>query len=152
MLLDEYIPRAIEVLRKVQRTQRDAMLLAASDITEAILRGNGIFIFGCSHASILAAEVFYRAGGLALINPIFAHGLTTDVRPITRTTEIERLEGYGTVILDTSPVQPLPTGPFGRSNVSTMGVVGKVPSEPTTIRTVSLACRPRPSSAMRMAL
>lgn len=105
MLLDEYIPRAIEVLQKVQRTQREAMLRAASEITSAILRGSGVFIFGCSHASILAAEVFYRAGGLALINPIFAHGLTTDVRPITRTTEIERLEGYGTAILNTSPVR-----------------------------------------------
>jgi len=106
MLLDEYIPRAIAVLEEVRRTQRDVMLRAASELSEAILRGHGVFIFGCSHASILASEVFYRAGGLALINPIFADGLTTNVRPITRTTEIERLEGYGTVILDTSPIQP----------------------------------------------
>ncbi len=105
MLLDEYIPRAIAVLQKVQRTQREAMLRAASEITQAIVRGNGVFIFGCGHASILAAEVFYRAGGLALVNPIFAPGLTTDVRPITRTTEIERLEGYGQTILKTSPIQ-----------------------------------------------
>jgi uncharacterized phosphosugar-binding protein len=105
MLLDEYIPRAIEVLKRVQRTQREAMLRSASAMSEAILHGHGVFIFGCSHASILASEVFYRAGGLALINPIFAHGLTTDVRPITRTTELERLEGYGRVILDTSPVR-----------------------------------------------
>jgi uncharacterized phosphosugar-binding protein len=106
MLLDEYIPRAIEILEKVRRTQREAMLRAADEIAEAIARGNGVFVFGCSHAAILAAEVFYRAGGLALLNPIFAPGLTPDVRPITRTTELERLEGYGRAIIDTSPVRP----------------------------------------------
>lgn len=106
MLLDAYIPRAIEILQKVQESQREPMLRAATAISEAIVGGHGVFIFGCSHAAILAAEVFYRAGGLALINPIFAPGLTPDVRPITRTTEIERMEGYGRVILNTSPVKP----------------------------------------------
>ena len=105
MLVDEYIPRAISILERVRETQRDAMLEAARLIAEAIAQGRTIYVFGCSHASILAAEVFYRAGGLALINPIFAPGLTVDVRPITRTTAIERLEGYARVILDSTPIR-----------------------------------------------
>jgi uncharacterized phosphosugar-binding protein len=105
VLLDQYIPRVIAILERVQTTQREAMLEAARVMAEAIAGGNTVFVFGCGHASILAAEVFYRAGGLALMNPILAPGLTTDVRPITRTTAMERLEGYAPVILETTPIR-----------------------------------------------
>lgn len=105
MLVDQYIPRAIEILERVRATQREPMLETARLMTEAIVRGSSIFIFGSGHAAILAAEVFYRAGGLALINPIFADGLTPDVRPVTRTTGLERLEGYAQIILETTPIR-----------------------------------------------
>ena len=38
-----------------------------------------------------------------LINPIFAPGLTLDVRPPTMTSRIERLEGYGRLIMQNVP-------------------------------------------------
>lgn len=73
---------------------------AADLIYDAFNRGGRVFIFGCAHSVILAEEMFYRAGGLVLWNPIHAPGLTMDVRPITYTTSIERLEGYGRAIVE----------------------------------------------------
>jgi uncharacterized phosphosugar-binding protein len=54
---------------------------------------------------MLAQELFYRAGGLVPVNPILPPGLTTDVRPVTLTSRLERLEGFGTQIIAESPVQ-----------------------------------------------
>ena len=72
-----------------------------ADLLYDIIKAGGrIFVFGCGHSVMLAEEVFYRAGGLALWNPIHAPGLTMDIRPITYTTSIERLEGYGPVIVE----------------------------------------------------
>ena len=73
----------------------------AADILYEVIKNKGrIFVFGCAHSVMLAEEVFYRAGGLALWNPIHAPGLTMDIRPMTYTTAIERMEGYGPVIID----------------------------------------------------
>ncbi|MBQ7719700.1 MAG: SIS domain-containing protein, partial [Clostridia bacterium] len=58
-------------------------------------RKNNVFVFGCSHAGILAEEVFYRTGGLAVINPIFFPGMMLNTRPITMTSSLERLPGLG---------------------------------------------------------
>jgi uncharacterized phosphosugar-binding protein len=58
-----------------------------------------VFIFGCSHAGILAEEVFYRTGGLAVINPIFFPGFMLNTRPITMTSQLERLDGLGKILV-----------------------------------------------------
>ena len=72
---------------------------AADLLYDVIKAGGRIFVFGCGHSVMLAEEVFYRAGGLALWNPIHAPGLTMDVRPMTYSTSLERLEGYGLEIV-----------------------------------------------------
>lgn len=42
--------------------------------------------------------MYYRAGGMMTINPIFAREFMLDRSPVTFTSQMERLEGYGTVI------------------------------------------------------
>jgi uncharacterized phosphosugar-binding protein len=63
-----------------------------------VLNHNSIYIFGASHAGILSEEMFYRAGGLMLINPIFGRETMLDSRPITLTSDMERLVGYGAIL------------------------------------------------------
>lgn len=57
---------------------------------------HSIYAFGASHAGILSEELYYRAGGLMLINPIFGREVMLDCAPITHTSHMERLVGYGT--------------------------------------------------------
>jgi uncharacterized phosphosugar-binding protein len=51
------------------------------------------------YAGILAEELFYRAGGLMAINPIFAGDLMLNTDPITHTSRMERLVGYGETLM-----------------------------------------------------
>lgn len=101
----EYFEAVRRVLDEVERTQEQAIRRAAEIVAQAIASGRMVYVFGASHASIPAQEMFYRAGGLVPINPILPPGLTTDVRPITRTTHIERMPGYAEVILRDVPLQ-----------------------------------------------
>jgi uncharacterized phosphosugar-binding protein len=100
----KYLNLVIELMEKVRDTQGQAIEQAAQVIAAAILADHLVYVFGASHAGILAQELFYRAGGLVPVNPILPPGLTTDVRPITLTSKLERLPGFGTQIIAESPL------------------------------------------------
>ncbi len=103
MSSNAYIQAVAEGLSKLQETQLEAINRAAETITEAIVAGNKIFSFGASHSFILAEELIYRTGGLMLINPIYPHGMNLSVRPMTLTSQLERLPGLGATLLTNSP-------------------------------------------------
>lgn len=95
----DYLDEIIKLLQEVRDTQREALEQAASVIAGAIENGHLLYVFGPSHAGIVAQELFFRAGGLVPVNPILPPGLTTDVRPVTLTSKLERLPGFGKQIL-----------------------------------------------------
>jgi uncharacterized phosphosugar-binding protein len=103
-LYKTYIQHVQEIINKVNSEQSVNIESAAKIMAEAITRGHTIFAFGCSHAGILVEELFYRTGGLAVINPIFNPTLMLNTRPVTLTSRMERLEGFGTEIIDSSPM------------------------------------------------
>ena len=99
-----YFDNLKEILEKVTQTQTQALHRGAQLLCDAALEGRNIFAFGCSHASLLALELYYRTGGMALINPIRAPGLNCDADPATMTSRIERLPEYGRIIIDSQPI------------------------------------------------
>ena len=101
----DYLDQIIALLNEVRRTQQEVIEKAAQVIAQAIQNDHLVYVFGASHAGILAQELFYRAGGLVPVNPILPPGLTTDVRPVTLTTRLERLEGFGKGIIAETPIQ-----------------------------------------------
>lgn len=105
MVFETYFHEIQMRLERILHTQKAALERAAQLLAETIMNGRSIFIFGCSHSSIMAQEMFYRAGGFALINPIFAPGLTLETAPVTRTTRLERICGIAEAILAESPIQ-----------------------------------------------
>ena len=96
---ESYIRIVTDCIDKAWTTQKDKILTAAAWIAENIEAKKNVFVFGCSHAGILAEEVFYRTGGLAVINPIFFPGFMLNTRPITMTSALERVPGLGKTIL-----------------------------------------------------
>lgn len=94
-----------DLIDEVVSTQERKIDQAASLISDAIANGNSIFAFGASHAGMLSMELFYRTGGLVNINPIFAADLMSNIRPATLTSDIERLEGYGNLILRNTAIR-----------------------------------------------
>lgn len=101
----EYMNRAIQILREVNDHEAKSIRTAVDIMTKAIQSGHSLFVFGASHAGILAEEAYFRAGGLVVFNPILAKGLLLDNSPITITSELERLEGYGTIIVNKTPIK-----------------------------------------------
>ena len=100
----DYLNAVIQLLQEVADTQHEAIERAAQAVAAAIQADHLVYVFGASHAGILAQEVFYRAGGLVPVNPILPGGLTTDVRPVTLTSKLERLPGFGSQIISEYPL------------------------------------------------
>ena len=99
----QYFDRIQEILNEVEVSEASAINQTIDLLTEANLNQKGIYIFGASHAGILAEELYYRAGGMMTINAIFGRELMLDQSPITVTSKMERLEGYGTTVASTIP-------------------------------------------------
>jgi len=105
MLAIKYLEGVMEFLKRIEETQQGNIEAAAERISQAIIEGHNLYAFGCSHSSLPVQDIFYRAGGLMLVNPIFGPGLTLDVRPPTFTSSMERLEGYGELLLERVPIK-----------------------------------------------
>ncbi|UUX33532.1 SIS domain-containing protein [Fundicoccus culcitae] len=94
----EYFDKVRDILKTVELEEKDVMNRVSDLLSKTIEEKRSIFIFGASHAGILTQELFYRAGGLMTINPIFGESVIVNVSPITHTSKMERLEGYGTLL------------------------------------------------------
>lgn len=94
----DYFNKINKLLNLVEKSEKENIARAIELLTQASLNSNSIYIFGASHAGILAEEMYYRAGGMMTINAIFGRELMLDRNPITITSKMERLEGYGSVL------------------------------------------------------
>lgn len=105
-MISAYFSRIREILDEILETQSDKIRKASEIVANAVERHGNIYAFGCNHANIIAQELVYRTGGLAVINPMPAPGLMLDARPMTMTTGLERLEGYGQILVDETGFKP----------------------------------------------
>ncbi|WP_424475660.1 SIS domain-containing protein [Oceanobacillus kimchii] len=103
--MKEYYTKIIDSMNDILEKEDTEIAQAAKSMAAAVMNGNSIYLFGASHAGIIAEDAFYRAGGFALFNPIFSPSLMLNVEPITQTSKLERLEGYGDILLDSKPVK-----------------------------------------------
>lgn len=101
----EYLTHVQEILETVKETQWEAIDQSAKVMTDAIAAKKCVFAFGASHAGILAQELFYRTGGLAVLNPILPSEMMLNTRPVTQTSAVEKLAGYPTLILKHTPIK-----------------------------------------------
>jgi uncharacterized phosphosugar-binding protein len=100
----DYIDIVAGTIKKAYGAQRETFAAVSARLADAVETKHNVFVFGCSHAGILAEEVFYRTGGLAVINPIFFPGMMLNTRPVTMTSSLERLPGLGKIIFEKNRV------------------------------------------------
>lgn len=121
-VIKEYFYTVHKILDEIYRTQEKNIKLAAQMIVDASIAKKNIYAFGSNHAGLLAQELFYRTGGLAIINPILVPGLKLDAQPITLTTSMERLVNYGRAIVESAGLKEgdvlIVHSVSGRNNVS----------------------------------
>lgn len=101
-----YLEAAVEILERIAEDETPALADAGDRIAERLADDGRLFAFGCGHSALAVQEIVYRAGGLMLANPLLAPGLDgVTARPATLGSKLERLPGYGTAIVDTSPLR-----------------------------------------------
>jgi uncharacterized phosphosugar-binding protein len=103
MSIEAYLDAVQAGLDRLRETQSENLRAAAGVLVEAVVEGRKLFSFGATHSFILTEELVYRTGGLMLVNPIYPHGMNLSVRPMPMTSQVERLEGMGRVLLEGSP-------------------------------------------------
>lgn len=108
-MLSSYAEQYFETVRGQQerlfKEQGGMIHQIAVEICDAFHAGHNVFAFGPGHAGMFAEELFYRAGGLAFTNPLFHPGLTTGVRPITMSSDLELVPGFPSVFVEGSPMR-----------------------------------------------
>lgn len=96
-IVEEYFEKIVGILRAIKDQEQQTLIAAAEVVANAVVEDRLIHVFGTGGHSVMGAmEVFYRAGGLVPINPLFPPGISViDSHPNT-----ERIEGYAQHILD----------------------------------------------------
>ena len=102
-----YLAKIDEGLTHVRTPEVLASIDAAAEVIAASVAADGVlYAFGASHAGLMVQDQFYRAGGLAAVQPILPRELMLDTRPVQETTRIEQTIGVGATYLEPYPVRP----------------------------------------------
>ena len=100
MWAERFFDVLTEKLGTVRSQEGPAIARAAEALADALSAGGMIYVFGCGHSAALSMDLFYRAGGLMLVQPIFDDRIILNHRPVTETTEWEQKEGWTPGLLD----------------------------------------------------
>jgi uncharacterized phosphosugar-binding protein len=101
----QYLSLLGDKLREIQSREAEPIARAADALTGVLADGGLIYVFGCGHSAALSMDLFYRAGGLILVHPIFDDRVLLDYRPVTETSDWERQEGWAPDVFAESGAQ-----------------------------------------------
>jgi len=94
-----YLDQVISSLKKIEDNQSKNIDMAAELMAQAIARDELIHVYGGGgHTTLVMGEMFFRAGGLANINPIMEPGLSVFNQAL-KYLELERTVNYGRSIV-----------------------------------------------------
>jgi uncharacterized phosphosugar-binding protein len=94
-----YLETTLGVLRRVEKEQQANIEKAGTLMADAIAADRLIHVYGGGgHTTLVMGEMFFRAGGLANINPIMETGLSVFNQAL-KYLELERCVNYGRSIV-----------------------------------------------------
>jgi len=102
---EEYLRHVNDLLARAVESQLGAVNDLAWAMAGAIGAGKTVYLFGTGHSSLLAQELFYRAGGLARLQPMLEPELMLHVSA-SGSTALEREPERAAALLDKYCVQP----------------------------------------------
>jgi uncharacterized phosphosugar-binding protein len=105
MWSERYLAMLAARIELVRTAEGEPMVKAAAAMAESITKGGMVYVFGCGHSAALSMDIFYRAGGLMLVQPLFDERVLLHHRPVTETSEWERREGWAPELFAASGAQ-----------------------------------------------
>jgi len=101
-----YLEATIALMRKIEAEQQPNIVRAAELMAGAIQRDRLIHVYGGGgHTTLVMGEMFFRAGGLANINPLMETGLSVFNQAL-KYLELERCVNYGRSIVKYYRLEP----------------------------------------------
>lgn len=102
--MTEYIDALHGVLESIRRTQMEVIEEAGRRAGDALAAGGILHVFGTGHSHMMAEEAFFRAGGLAPVNPILSPRLVF-LEGALASTRAERESGYAGQLLEKEDIR-----------------------------------------------
>lgn len=106
MFFYEYIDGLLAILERIKREQAGNIKQAGQIIGEALAAGGIIHTFGTGHSHIIAEEIFFRAGGIAAVNPILDERLIF-LKGALESTRAERQSGLAHSLIELEDVRSI---------------------------------------------
>jgi uncharacterized phosphosugar-binding protein len=106
MISTSYFASLQDILSRIASQQAEAIQQAGAIVAEAIAAGGVVHTFGSGHSHMIAEEAFFRAGGLAPVNPILDETLIF-LRGAVESTRAERKSGLAQALLALEDVRPV---------------------------------------------
>jgi uncharacterized phosphosugar-binding protein len=105
MSFESYFEGLREILDRIEREEADNIRRAGGLVAAALVSGGIIHTFGSGHSHLIADEAFFRAGGIAAVNPILDEGLIF-LSGALESTRAEREIGLASQLIERENVQP----------------------------------------------
>ncbi|MGG6314162.1 SIS domain-containing protein [Paenibacillus macerans] len=103
-MLHAYLEHIRRNLHRIEEREAGRIKQAALKTAETIMQGGVIHLYGCGHSHLLTEEVFYRAGGLVPIHPIFVEPLMLHEGAV-RSSELERKNGLAASFMNAQDIR-----------------------------------------------
>ncbi len=104
MAFESYIDGLQAVLERIKSEQADKIKRAGQLVAAALSAGGVIHTFGTGHSHLIADEAFFRAGGIAAINPILDERLIF-LKCALESTRAERESGLASELISRETVR-----------------------------------------------
>jgi uncharacterized phosphosugar-binding protein len=104
MIFREYLSGLQAILERLKSEQAENIRQAGQLVAAAIAADGVVHTFGAGHSHLIAEEAFFRAGGIAAVNPILDERLVF-LRGALESTRAEREEGFARALLDREDVR-----------------------------------------------
>ena len=103
MHFEHYITELQAVLERIKHEQLKAIEAAGRLVADALVANGVVHTFGTGHSHLIADEAFFRAGGIAAINPILDERLVF-LKGALESTRAERVAGFAQVLIEREEV------------------------------------------------
>ncbi|GAB6259436.1 SIS domain-containing protein [Peribacillus sp. N1] len=103
--MNSYFEEVQALLTIVEEQEKQSIKESVEHIAKAVMSDGLIHLFGSGHSHILTEEVFYRAGGLAAIRPIFVEDLML-FKGASRSSQLERQNDLSEKFMHDEDIRP----------------------------------------------
>lgn len=103
MYYQDYHRRLSALLDEIFEKEAGNIEKAGDFLAQTLKQDGLLYVFGCGHSHMLEEELFYRAGGLAAVYPIFETAAMLH-EGAAKSSRIERMSGYAPYVLERYPI------------------------------------------------